>query len=269
MQAGELVTEWLRVGAVTTLRLTPGERRWIAPGSRWRIARLAAATRFELATHADETRAPDAAQSARVAWLDDVPDARLDARGDPPALLAALAPGEARLMRTDAAAFARLSRALRAGGHACTWHPLEAGPEGCTAVIVRPLQPVNLADYMGRDHAIIEAALAGALAGDAEHARWLRQVLARHLAIEERVLFPAYLAAGGNASWIEGLLREHADLRAHLPRLAKPASRRRFVLMLDGHDEKEEQLIYPDIAAHTGARMDELVARVTTFPLAV
>jgi iron-sulfur cluster repair protein YtfE (RIC family) len=90
------------------------------------------------------------------------------------------------------------------------------------------------------------------LRGDAEHEAWLRNVLTRHMRIEEQVLFPAYLDAGGNAGWVRGLCNEHRQLELHLDRLSEAESRRRFLLLLDGHDEKEEQIVYPDILAKLG-----------------
>lgn len=264
--AEDVTLEWLGFADVTVQHLRAGDGRWIAPGTRWRIARLDADACFELATWADETTAADAPQAVRVSALDRLPVTQLPAGSDPAGVLHALRPGEARLLRAGFDCSAVLAAAIEAGAGAWSWHPLDAGSDHCTAIIARPAQPPNLADYMGRDHAAIEVALAGALAGDAERQRWLQHALARHLAIEERVLFPAWLEAGGSVDMVRALLREHEDLRRHLPRIGDAASRRRFVLMLDGHDEKEEQLVYPDIVARiTGAGRD-LACRALVFP---
>ncbi|HEX7326109.1 MAG TPA: hemerythrin domain-containing protein [Rhodanobacteraceae bacterium] len=267
--AGCVAVEWLTLGAITTTRLARGDQRWVAPGTRWRVAALDADACFDFATYADETRAADAAQPARVALLQSLPTLRLGPGTEPSTALAALEPGKPLLLRADTASGARLANAMRAGAGAYAWHPLAQDADGGAALVARSNRPDKLADYMGRDHAVIEAALAGTLAGDAECARWLPRVLARHLAIEEQALFPAYLAAGGRGEWIDGLLREHRDLREHLPRLADPTSRRRFLLMLDGHDEKEEQLIYPDIMARAGGQSAGLAIRCATWPLVV
>lgn len=265
--AGCVAVEWLTLGAITTTRLARGDQRWIAPGTRWRVATLDADACFDFATYADETLAADAAQPARVALLQSLPTLRLGPGAELSTALATLEAGQPWLVRADAATGARLANALREEAGAYAWHPLAQDANGSAALVVRSNHPDKLADYMGRDHAVIEAALAGTLAGDDECARWLPRVLARHLAIEEQALFPAYLAAGGRDEWIAGLLREHRDLREHLPRLADPTSRRRFLLMLDGHDEKEEQLIYPDITARTGGRSAALAIRCATWPL--
>lgn len=266
--AGEPVLEWLGIADVVVQRTAAGDGRWIAPGTRWRIARMDGDACFELATFADETTTADAPQAVRLAWLDRLPVVRGEAGADPASALDTLQSGEARLLRAAYDCSAQLVAAVEASRGKCSWHPLDAGPDGCTALIVHPAAPADLADYMGRDHAVIESALAGALAGDAERARWLQHALARHLAIEEQLLFPAYLDAGGNEGWIDGLRREHDDLRRHLPHLGNPASRRRFLLMLDGHDEKEEQLIYPDIVARASARAGDLALQCMGFPLA-
>lgn len=268
MIAGEPVFEWLGIADVAIRRMAAGDGCWIAPGSRWRIARMDANACFELATFADETTTADAPQGVRRVWFDQLPVMQLEAGANPAVVLDALRPGDARLLRAAFDFSAQLVAAIEANGGKYSWHPLDADSDKCAAVIVFPSEPADLANYMGRDHAVIESALAGALAGDAERGRWLRHALARHLAIEEQLLFPAYLDAGGNDAWIRGLHREHDDLRRHLPHLGHPVSRRRFLLMLDGHDEKEEQLIYPDIVARTTSRAAEWVARAASFALA-
>ncbi len=148
----------------------------------------------------------------------------------------------------------------------CFWHPLEQGDTDFTAFVARAAQPIGLSEYLGRDHAVIEAALSGALRGDAEHARWLVATLARHLVIEEELLFPAYLGAGGRTGWVDGLRNEHEHLRRGLHALAETSARRRFLLLLDGHDEKEEQIVYPDIVARLGGETDALTHAALLCP---
>lgn len=264
VRTGSLRLEALELAGITVLPLAAGASRWIPPGHRWRIAATSTDVQFELGVHADETTAADAPQAARVDVLGHIPVTRLDAAADPAATLASLRAGAATLVRAHGnTALAAAVHATR-GTHA--WHPLAGAADNSAAIVTRPDPHTNLADYMGRDHALIEAALAGALAGCAERMHWLHNLLARHLAIEERVLFPAYLAAGGNADWIHGLLREHTELRTHLPHLDVPASRRRFLLMLDGHDEKEEQIIYPDVMARTARDEGSLALAAMSYP---
>ena len=153
------------------------------------------------------------------------------------------------------------------GADRLCWHPLATEYRSHAALVVRSAQAVGLADYLGRDHAVIEATLAGALRGDAERGRWLRNLLARHLVIEEDVLFPAWLQAGGNPGWARGLRNEHAHLRRDLDHLDDAVARRRFLLLLDGHDEKEEQIVYPDILARLGRDADRLAMEAMRMDL--
>jgi hypothetical protein len=198
-------------------------------------------------------------QAMRTAWLDEVESERLDDGVAFTRVLTALAPGQRRLVRGRFDVCVALHAA--ADQRTLFWHPLAIGDGEFTAFIARAGQPIGLPEYLGRDHAVIEATLAGALRGSAEHAGWLRTSLARHLAIEEELLFPADLRAHGNAGWVRGLRNEHEYLRQGLnalDALTEPAARRRFLLLLDGHDEKEEQIVYPDMLVRLAADADPL-----------
>jgi hemerythrin superfamily protein len=52
-----------------------------------------------------------------------------------------------------------------------------------------------------------------------------------------------------------------------LRELDQPVSRRRFLRLLDGHDEKEERVIYPDIPAHVEAHTDALLNAAIAWPI--
>lgn len=249
---GELATQWLEAAGVATARLATGESRWIAPGTRWRIARMSDGAAFELEVHADDTVTPTAPQLRRAALLDDAVTATIATAQQLAAQIAKLRPGELLLLRSTLDPALPLREAIAAGNGTLFWHPLEAQAAAHVVLIGRTVEPAGLAEYLGRDHAVLEAALAGALRGDPERTRWLHNLLARHLMIEEDILFPAYLAAGGRTGWVQGLLNEHKQLRQHLPRLEDADSQRRFVLLLEGHDEKEEQIVYPAIIESIG-----------------
>ncbi|MGH8091418.1 MAG: hemerythrin domain-containing protein [Rudaea sp.] len=252
VEAGPLVVEWLDSEGAQTLRTA--ENFWIAPGTRWRIVQMDARSRFRLEIHADATTAASTPQALRAALLDAAECVPIDDEAALSRLLAGLGAGERRLVRAGFDFAPALRAAIDESDGTLCWHPLDAGGGHATALLSRSLQPIGLAEYLGRDHALIEAVLAGALRGDAERGAWLRNVLKRHLRIEEQLLFPAYLDAGGNAGWVRGLCNEHRQLELHLDRLSEAASRRRFLLLLDGHDEKEEQIVYPDILARLGDR---------------
>ena len=59
----------------------------------------------------------------------------------------------------------------------------------------------------------------------------------------------------------------HVWLRQYLRELDQPVSRRRFLRLLDGHDEKEERVIYPDILAHVEAHADALLNAAIAWPI--
>jgi len=265
--AGILQTDWLEPAEIASLRLRAGEQHWIAPGRRWRVAADAGYACFELAMHADETVSASAPQDVRSALLEESPVVQTGDPAELSAMLDALPVGERRLVRAVGEAGRQLHATLQGSGEAVFWHPLDADPAGCTALVARATAPVGLTEYLGRDHAVIEGALAGALRGDLEHARWLRNTLTRHMHFEEDVLFPAYTDAGGQMDWVQGLLRDHQDLSHHLPRLDDPRARRRFLLVLDGHDEREEQIVYPHIMGRLAADAAALATRIMHYPL--
>jgi tellurite resistance-related uncharacterized protein len=244
---GELDTQWLEAAGVATEHLATGDSCWIAPGSRWRIARMSDGAAFELEVHADDTVTPTAPQLRRAALLDAAATATIANPQQLAGQISRVSPGELLLLRSTIDLESPLREAISTSGGTLFWHPLEARADAHVALIGRTVEPAGLAEYLGRDHAVIEAALAGALRGDPERTRWLHNLLARHLMIEEDILFPAYLAAGGRTGWVQGLLNEHKQLRQHLPHLDNADSQRRFVLLLEGHDEKEEQIVYPAI----------------------
>lgn len=262
VEAGTLRVAWLGDEGATGEMLTAGDARWIAPGVRWQVTQIDATTRFSLEIHADDATAAAAPLPLRAALLDDAACVGVDHEDQFTQLLATLPPGTRRLVRGSFDFGDALRKAMSAGDNAWCWHPLQASAGQHVALIARSAQPIGLLEYLGRDHAAIEAALSGALRGERERMHWLRTLLHRHLAIEEDLLFPAYLAAGGHAGWVRGLCSEHQHLRHHLERLDDAQSRRRFLLLLDGHDEKEEQIVYPDIALRLGGGLDGLYRQV-------
>lgn len=262
VDGGRLGVQWLDADDAATVVLAAGQARWIAPGLRWRIVQVDPDSRFHLEIHADESSPASAPQPVRAAWLDELPCWQVDDAAALAPVLAALGPGQRGLLRAGATVQPALATALAASAGRLSWHPLASDDDGLVAVLACSQQAIDLRQYLGRDHALIEAVLAGALRGDGEHAQWLRNLLARHLVIEEKMLFPAWLAAGGNPGWERGLRNEHARLREDLLRLDDPSVQRRFLLLLDGHDEKEEQIVYPDLLARIEASAADLRAAV-------
>lgn len=265
--AGRLGVEWLNASGVTTQNLDGKDTRWIAPGTRWRVSHIDAHTRFQLEIYADDTSPASAPQVVRTTWLNTTDCVQLDDEAALAQLLAGLDPGSHCLAQTRFNPGPILHQVMAGSSGTLCWHPLNASHEHHTALIVRSTRPVGLLEYLGRDHAVIEAVLAGALYGNVEHELWLRNVLARHLVIEEDLLFPAYLDAGGNPGWVRGLHNEHGRLRRYLGQLADAALQRKFLLLLDGHDEKEEQIVYPDLLLRLGHNAEILAWKAMSLEI--
>lgn len=261
VEAGVLVIEALAADGVTREHLGRADTRWIAPGARWRIAHMAEDASFHLEIHADEATEPSAPQARRAQLLDAAACVQVDDEAAFLRLVLGLSPGDRCLVRGRFDFGALFGQAMAESGGTLCWHPLEARDGHLTALVARSAQTIDLLEYLGRDHAVIEATLVGALRGEVERLTWLRNVLARHLVIEEDLLFPAYLDAGGPPGWVNGLRKEHGFLKQQLEQLADPASQRRFMLLLEAHDEKEEQIVYPDIFARLGAGAADLQRR--------
>ena len=262
VEAGVLVIESLAADGVTREQLRRDDARWIAPGARWRIAHMAEDASFHLEIHADEATEPTAPQARRAELLDAAACVQVDDEAAFLQIVLDLNPGGRCLVRGSFDFGALFGQAMAQSGGTLCWHPLDARDGHLTALVARSAQPIDLLEYLGRDHAVIEATLVGALRGEVERLTWLRNVLARHLVIEEDLLFPAYLEAGGPPGWVNGLRKEHGLLKQQVEQLADPASHRRFMLLLEAHDEKEEQIVYPDILLRLGAGASDLRRQV-------
>ncbi|HET8940641.1 MAG TPA: hemerythrin domain-containing protein [Rudaea sp.] len=264
--SGTLDIAQLGADGVENQRLHSGDSRWMSPGTRWRVTQMQAQTSFELEIHADDTVAAGSPQVARSAWLDQCACVELADGAALARLLVDLRAGEPRLARGRFDFNATLRDALADGKPTFFWHLLDSRDGHFSAFIARAAQPIGLLEYLGRDHAVIEATLDGALRGETKHVNWLRTALGRHLSIEEDLLFPAYLRAGGREGWVRGLCNEHTHLRRQMEALSEPLAQRKFLLLLDGHDEKEEHLVYPDILARLGAEAEALTRAAILHP---
>lgn len=139
---------------------------------------------------------------------------------------------------------------------------------------------MGVADCLTTDHRRIDAHLAGVgqCIGDdwprAEaHFLAFRTVLERHMAAEEGYLFPAYEAAFGAGDGLTTVLRKgHRDLRSFFDEIAQ-ALRDRDTgesaslvavvrQIVHHHDEKEEQVLYPRVAALPGVDAAQLSALI-------
>lgn len=224
---------------------------WFAPGMRWKVAHTGPDTRFELEVYVE----PTPGRSVEI-----------------PPERAALLAGAGRVCLDGFPALTARAGTMKAGDRCIihgrffwqgvrseltwlyddgfSWHPLAADDGGFTALIMRTVRPVDLVEYLARDHAVIESALHGLLHGSEpqECAIWLRNLLLRHIRIEEELIFPCYLNAGGRAAWVRSLEIEHVLIRQSLDSRVSDRPAETLLRMLDSHDDKEERIVYPDVA---------------------
>lgn len=217
----------------------------------------------------------------------------LDARALPPprrhpeifSTFDALAPGEAFILVNDHQPKPLLYQFQFERPGAFDWSVLEAGPEVFRVEIRRrsPAAPRGVREFLGEDNRRLDSILRNAarLAHDGSFAAALRSFgefrcgLARHIEMEEQVLFPALERLTGRSGGPTAVLKmEHleiqrliaaigASLRAEdlagvLDKLPELATR------LEEHNAKEENVLYPtvDRAAGGDRERDELVQRM-------
>jgi uncharacterized protein (DUF2249 family) len=128
----------------------------------------------------------------------------------------------------------------------------------------QPQQELTLAAHLRSDHAHIDGLLTklqhllrvGAMAEADRHFAALDQSLSRHMAAEEALLFPSMLRmTEAVARSVPGMLAEHGDLRALLPRLGAALAKQDVLACeallpqlrrsLARHHEDEEHRVYP------------------------
>lgn len=267
MTAGVLHVESRRDGVIHEDRLEADADAcaWFGPGAGWRVTRIDATTRFELEVHGKAAAATACMPPGRARLLDDARQFHCPTAGDLETRLPEMAAGPGCLVHGDFDL--RRARtvlgALR--GVTLSWHPLEASGAKFVAFVQCLDRPLALDDYLRRDHAVIESALAGFLRGRDDRYPWLVSLLERHIRIEEALVFPPYLEAGGRGAWVRSLEMEHRQLRGLMCDATPDTIRGRLPRMLDSHDEKEERIVYPDVIGILGAFGAELAARAVLF----
>lgn len=128
-----------------------------------------------------------------------------------------------------------------------------------------PPGPRGVADFMGWDHDRLDALVAAAerslqgrdLAGARARFAEFRTGLARHIRMEEEVLFPAFERVTGDARLTMAMRHEHAEILALLERAGAVlesdvapegfprTARRRLLPLLEHHGDREERVVYP------------------------
>lgn len=250
--AGTLELEWREGSAIHGESLDAAVCRWFEPGTFWRVTGMGADTRFELEVYAAVRSGRPLFSPVRIALLERAHRVFVGEPAELDALVAGMQAGASCVVNGTFDVHAARATIEMRGRGAISWHPLVVEADQFAAFALRDGNTIDLDGYLRRDHALIESALAGALAGDAGYARWFRNLLERHISIEEDLLFPSYLEAGGRAAWVGSLATEHVRLRRHLDAFNQEADRQALLHLLDSHDEKEERIVYPDILRRIG-----------------
>jgi iron-sulfur cluster repair protein YtfE (RIC family) len=121
----------------------------------------------------------------------------------------------------------------------------------------------TIIEFMGNDHkscdnqfALAEEAVHGGKWQQAEAAfKTFRQHLTHHFHLEEDLLFPALLAAGGPNGPVQVMTMEHAQMNNLLQQMAAVIANKNtqgygglaetLLILMQQHNLKEEQILYP------------------------
>jgi iron-sulfur cluster repair protein YtfE (RIC family) len=134
--------------------------------------------------------------------------------------------------------------------------------------------------YLGDDHARCDELFAVAeQAADAHdnhaadaHARFV-EAMEHHLRLEEEILFPAFEAATGSSMGPTAVMRhEHVQMRELFELMGEALAEGRFedylgaaetlLILMQQHNAKEEQMLYPMTDRMLAAQRPELLARM-------
>lgn len=130
----------------------------------------------------------------------------------------------------------------------------------------------ELHDFLARDHERLDALLRRCVRSDGsidrEPYEMFREGLLRHIAIEERFLFPEMRKRQRDAALVQQLHRDHAALAALLVPPPTSAEIERIIAILQPHNELEEVAdgLYEAVEAIAGADISALMTRVRATP---
>ncbi len=143
----------------------------------------------------------------------------------------------------------------------------------------------TISSYLAADHrhcddlfaAAEEDAAKGAWEAAANGFAGLLDAMGRHFAMEEEVLFPAFEQATGSSAGPTQVMRsEHQQMREVLGRMAAAVAGRdadgysglseTLLILMQQHNIKEEQILYPMSDRALGAEREQLVQRMEAVP---
>lgn len=138
----------------------------------------------------------------------------------------------------------------------------------------------TIAEFMTADHKACDdefaAAEQAALAGnwsDAETAfNAFRNAITHHFRMEEEVLFPALVSAGGPSGPVHMMRMEHAQMNGLLDQMAAALASRNaqeyggasetLLMVMQQHNLKEEQILYPIANQVLATQREDLLGRM-------
>ncbi len=138
----------------------------------------------------------------------------------------------------------------------------------------------SIAEFMTADHkacdnefAVAETAALTDDWDDAEAAfKAFRDDMARHFRMEEDVLFPTLTSSGGPAGPVHVMLMEHAQIKELLKQMGAAVERKdaqeysglseTLLMVMQQHNNKEEQILYPIIDQILANQMEALFDRM-------
>ncbi len=102
-----------------------------------------------------------------------------------------------------------------------------------------------------------------------------RNAMDRHFGAEEEILFPAFKATGGPSGPVQVMLMEHAQMNDLFEQMAfaidaKDAENyagvsETLLIVMQQHNHKEEQILYPMTDQFWSSQRDELLLRIQSL----
>lgn len=138
----------------------------------------------------------------------------------------------------------------------------------------------SLAEYMSTNHKVCDDAFAlaeeAALDKHWEPAKTafhtFRHDMARHFRMEEEVLFPALLDAGGPAGPVQVMRMEHAQINELIEQMASALADKNskgygglsetLLIVMQQHNMKEEQILYPIMDRVLASERETLIGQL-------
>jgi iron-sulfur cluster repair protein YtfE (RIC family) len=138
----------------------------------------------------------------------------------------------------------------------------------------------SLEKFMSTDHKACDDAFASAEEA-ALNSQWsqaetvfnrYRSAMERHFRMEEELLFPALLNGGGPAGPVQVMLMEHAQMNDLIDQLATALAGKNskayggisetLLIVMQQHNLKEEQILYPIADRVLATERDALISRM-------